>query len=154
VLFEARGGTPVASGVTDGEGQFALRAPHDGTYTLVAAARSSDEPESLAVRVRVVSGAAARRLEGHRLLLRIRLRSDSRHSFATAVSNEALRRELLEMAAKDQVLRREPVPTEPQALAEYSARVTADVRSGRCYRFVTQIVASAFRRNRISPATA
>jgi hypothetical protein len=128
VLSDARGGAPVAVTVTDADGQFAARTPHDGDYTLVATAASSDEPEPLAVRVRVVSGGAARHVDGHRLLLRIRLRSDSRHSFATVVSDDALRRELVEMAANDQVLRRQPPPTEPAALAEYQLRLAAGDR--------------------------
>src|ERR1051326_7853597 len=83
-------------------GQFVIKDVAPGTYTLIVGA---DTLQTLSIPLEVKASASGRVPLGPGLLLHMRLKTDKRKTFATPITNMALRAEILQRLAKDQEVR-------------------------------------------------
>ena len=94
----------IATVLSDDEGQFEIEGIVPGAYTLAAGA---DSLHLLSIPLLVGPGPLDHAPLEHGLLLIMRANTDRRMSAASAITNQTLRAELLEMVKKDQDIRRE-----------------------------------------------
>lgn len=106
-LFDEQRGKLVASVTTNQKGQFAFANIPPGKYTLIAFL-DEDELQRVVIPVQLYKDSRSAG-KPQRLLLHMRLREDSRASFATPVANPALRLELLAMYEQDQAIRNKQI---------------------------------------------
>jgi hypothetical protein len=97
-------GELVAEGTTDDRGQFELANVAPGEYVLIVFAG-----EALQINVPLRLVPAGKADPPQRLLLHMREKEDQRKSYATLVTNLALRKELLTLVEQDQKLRNEMI---------------------------------------------
>jgi hypothetical protein len=107
-LFNERNRKLLAQASTDEKGQFEFASVSPGKYTLIAFVKE-DALHRLVVPLSLYERGGRNSRKPQRLLLRMRLKEDSRASFVTAVSNPALRLELLKMYERDQAIRNEQI---------------------------------------------
>ncbi len=104
-LFNKKDKRLVASVSTDNRGLFQLQRVEPGEYVLIV---SVSELHDIIVLVKVADSASTK-AGSSRLLLHLRLKEDRVKSFVTAVTNPALRDELLKREETDQAIRNQMI---------------------------------------------
>jgi len=107
VLFNEKDKKSVAVTTTNDTGQFELTDVAPGAYTLVASVEK-EELHRIVLPIRLYS---TKEKGGgrQRILLHMRSKEDGRNSYATPITNPALREELLQMIKQDQSIRNEMI---------------------------------------------
>jgi hypothetical protein len=103
-LFNRKNGERIATVTTDGKGQFEFVNIASGEYVLIAVA---GDLQKIIIQIQLIPTGTTNR--PRRLLLHLREKEDKRKSYATPVTNLALRRELLAMVEQDQNIRNEMI---------------------------------------------
>ena len=103
-LFSRKSNQVSANVTTDGKGQFEFVDVPPGAYVLIAFA---GDLQKIIIPVQLIP--AGRTGNSQRLLLHLRDEEDKRKSYVTAVTQLALRKELLAMGERDQNIRNEMI---------------------------------------------